>query len=434
MTHRAWVILRWILPAVAILILAFLLGVLLQPAIANHWRWQTVQEALASLRVNVITPRTSDPVEREYYYYPSRFSKSGVLRHDPALTMPGLTLFSSVYEPAAYLIDQSGKMVHKWKMPFSEAWPAAPHIELPVPDKFIFFRKTHVFPNGDLLAIYEAPGHWPYAYGLIKLNSESQIIWRYPALVNHHLDVAPDGRIYTLVHESRNLPQSGLENLTTRNFIDDVLVVLDADGKEEVRISIVDAFARSKYAGVMDGLDTKDVLHTNSLQIVTQALAEQVKVAKPGQILLSNLTDSVLSVLDLPSKSIVWARRGSWRKQHSAHFTSNGGLVLFDNKGRMDSKHKSRILEIDPRTGAEVWAFSGEAEAELVSENRGSVQPLENGNYLITESNSGRLLEVTRDKKVVWEYVVGHAQRGKSPSAFEALRIDLAGLKFLPAQ
>ena len=61
---------------------------------------------------------------------------------------------------------------------------------LPVPDKFVSFRRTHVFPNGDLLAIYEAPGHWPYAYGLVKLDKDSKVLWRYADLANHDLEVA----------------------------------------------------------------------------------------------------------------------------------------------------------------------------------------------------------------------------------------------------
>jgi hypothetical protein len=36
---------------------------------------------------------------------------------------------------------------------------------------------------------------------------------------------------------------------------------------------------------------------------------------------------------------------------------------------------------------------------------RGAQQRLPNGNTLITESEAGRLLEVTADGEVVWEYI-----------------------------
>jgi hypothetical protein len=35
----------------------------------------------------------------------------------------------------------------------------------------------------------------------------------------------------------------------------------------------------------------------------------------------------------------------------------------------------------------------------------GKHQRLSNGNYLLTESTTGRALEVTADGKIVWEYV-----------------------------
>jgi len=43
--------------------------------------------------------------------------------------------------------------------------------------------------------------------------------------------------------------------------------------------------------------------------------------------------------------------------------------------------------------------------ARFFSTNISSAQRLPNGNTLITEGAPGRLLEVTADRKVVWEYI-----------------------------
>lgn len=48
---------------------------------------------------------------------------------------------------------------------------------------------------------------------------------------------------------------------------------------------------------------------------------------------------------------------------------------------------------------------AGSAERPFESLARGSQQQLPNGNVLITESNNGRLVEVTRDGQVVWEFI-----------------------------
>ena len=71
------------------------------------------------------------------------------------------------------------------------------------------------------------------------------------------------------------------------------------------------------------------------------------------------------------------------------------------------------MIEIDPVTLGKVWQY-GPAEAGLVQPldaNRfyspfiSSAQRLENGNTLICEGSGGRLLEVTAEHEIVWEYI-----------------------------
>ena len=66
---------------------------------------------------------------------------------------------------------------------------------------------------------------------------------------------------------------------------------------------------------------------------------------------------------------------------------------------------RSRVLEVDPASGAVAWIYGGDSVDELSSPLRSVQQRLPNGNVLITESDGGRLLEVTRAGSVVWEYV-----------------------------
>jgi outer membrane protein assembly factor BamB len=113
----------------------------------------------------------------------------------------------------------------------------------------------------------------------------------------------------------------------------------------------------------------------------------------------------MLVVLDPEANSIVWALRGSWRQQHDVKMLPNGHILLFDNQGALMSTGRSRVLEVLPTTGAIVWSFRGTDEDPLDSEIRGGAQRLIGGNTLISESAAGRILEVTPDGTVVWEYV-----------------------------
>ena len=79
----------------------------------------------------------------------------------------------------------------------------------------------------------------------------------------------------------------------------------------------------------------------------------------------------------------------------------NGNIVLYDNGY---SRGYTRVLEIDPVTHDIVWEYQGSPPESFFSATLGSVQRLPNGNTLIAESVRGRLIEVTPDREIVWEY------------------------------
>ena len=88
----------------------------------------------------------------------------------------------------------------------------------------------------------------------------------------------------------------------------------------------------------------------------------------------------------------------------------------------------SRVLEINPVTLELVWSYTG---PRFFSTNISGAQRLPNGNTLITEGAPGRLLEVTSDRRIVWEYiypVFGGAERVECrlPRLSSPVRLDSA--------
>ena len=79
----------------------------------------------------------------------------------------------------------------------------------------------------------------------------------------------------------------------------------------------------------------------------------------------------------------------------------NGNLLVFDNRSLGE---QSRVLEYNPRSLEIVWEYRGNDQYPLYSKIRSQQQRLGNGNVLITESNTARLLEVNRQGELVWEY------------------------------
>jgi hypothetical protein len=308
-------------------------------------------------------------------------------------------------------------------------WDESAAVRRPQPDSHVYFRKAMAYPNGDLLAVYEGAGDTPYGYGVVKLDRVSNVIWRYLAHAHHDIDIGPDGRIYVLTHELVDQPLAGFDHLATPR-LDDFLVVLSPDGEQLKKISLIHAVAASDYRHLLHTVSAyavADPLHTNAVDVITADTAQNFAFGRAGQILLSFRELGAIGVLDAGRAQLVWATRGPWVGQHDPDLLPNGDILLFDNYGNYEKPGgRSRVLEFDPQTMRTVWQYAGSAEWPFESLIRSSEQRLRNGNTLITESSGGRILEVTRQGDIVWQFVnpIRGGEDGKIPIICWAQRLD----------
>ncbi len=355
----------------------------------------------------------------------------GVTRIDRARMQAGYTLYTSGDAPAAYLIDEEGALVHEWRLPFSkfhEAGDGGP--EHPQPDEFVHFRNARVLPNGDLIALYEGTGDTPYGYGLVKIDSASNVIWKYAGRAHHQFDIAPDGRIYVLTHAIAQEVMPVYANLETPR-IDDYLVTLSPDGKVLNKVDLLQSFADSYYRQLVytvSAFSRADPLHTNTVEYIDAAKAVNFPFGKEGQVLLSFRETHSVGVVDPESGALEWLTRGPWIGQHDPDILPNGNILMFDNFGNFGKPEgRSRVIEFNPATTEIVWQYAGTAEDPLLSAIRSDQQRLANGNTMITESSGGRIVEVTPSGDVVWEFVnpVRGGDKGqKLPIIAWSMRLD----------
>lgn len=341
-------------------------------------------------------------------WYVARDKRSGVVAHEPSRCYDGLTLFTSLGKPSsAELIDMQGRVVHKWQLPFREAFPQSPHLRRAHPEDRIHWRRVKAFPNGDLLADYTGIADTPDGYGLVKVDRDSRLLWKYEHCAHHDFDLAPDGRIYTLVHHIRQERLAGAPQLRSP-MLEDFVVELSPDGKELRRVPIFAALAASGFAPYLESMDSSergDHTHANTIDVITPEYAAYHPYCQPGDVMISLRNPHLLAIVNLARGEVVWAARGIWERQHDCDPLPNGNIMLFDNKGRRAPGGRSRIIEWNPNTGAIEWQFAGTKKRPFESLARGSQQQLPSGNLLITESNNGRLLEVTREGQIVWEFI-----------------------------
>jgi len=359
-------------------------------------------QALLAQKTQYDAPFPSD------FWQPARTRARGVTIYDPTQAYNGFTLYTSGHSQKTYLISMTGEVVHEWHLPYSAIWDESAVVQAPQPDSHVYVEKARLLPNGDLLALYVAIGTSPWGMGLVRLNQDSEIVWKYLAQTHHDFDVGPDGRIYALTHEIRDDLVPGQRHLAPPR-IDDYAVVLSPDGEELQKVWLLGALAASPYASVLSTVPwyiaegKGDYLHTNSIGVVTEETAANAPFASPGQVLLSLREVGTIALLDLDSEEMVWALRGDWLRQHDADLLPNGHVLLFDNEGGPSGI--SRVLEVDPATQEIAWSYGGDEQHPFYSRVRSAQERLPNGNTLVTESDGGRLFEVTPTGEIVWEYV-----------------------------
>jgi hypothetical protein len=349
--------------------------------------------------------------------------RPGLEADEPGETFDGFTLYTTGSEPRVVLIDMKGKVVHDWTKPYREVWPSPHHVKTPGRDAKIGFRGCWLYRDGELLAVYEAEGASPSGHGLVKLDKDSKVLWKFADAVHDEVDVGEDGRIYVLSQKVGGEAPEGLEFLP-KPYLEDEVVVLSPDGQELKRVPILEAFRGSeKYRFLLEqirnqpvpaptsptasdtGSNTEteppaaDILHADSIHVLTGKLAPLFPRFAAGQVLISLRELNVLAVMDVDSGKVVWAVLGPWKGQHSARFIDNGHLLLIDNRGVTEG---SRLIEYDPRTQSFPWSMPEKPGQEFHSKEGGAVQRLPNGNTFFIDSEGGNLREMKPDGHTVW--------------------------------
>lgn len=333
-----------------------------------------------------------------------------VTRYDRSRSFAGANLLVTSRGTEAKLVSMTGEVLHRWSRSLEDVWADTSQIPGYRPDLNIYWRRVHLYPNGDILAIYESPNVTPYGLGLVKLDKDSNVLWKYADHVHHDITVGRDGRIYVLFQEIST--RAYMDRIAFRTpYLSEGVAVLDRNGKLIKKVYLLDAIVNSDRYSLLNrlALDSLegDFIHMNTVQYIDADLASRFPFTQPGQVLVSMREMKTIAVLDLDKEKIVWNMGGLFHRQHEPRLLPNGNILVFDNLGHTrPDEGASRVLEFDPVTQAVHWKYGGTARDPLESVAYGSEQRLPNGNTLIVESMNGRVLEVTPDKKVVWQYRV----------------------------
>ncbi|MEM7203718.1 MAG: arylsulfotransferase family protein [Planctomycetota bacterium] len=390
---------------------------------AGHW--QQARAAASSLSSVPARRGGQDPLHALADLPYTRGSRTApevqsVAQFNGARAQPGVNLVLSGHSPSAHLIDMKGNVLHEWHKTFDEVWPDGVYT-IGSPTARYFWRRAHLFGNGDLLAIFEGTG-------MILLDKDSNLKWAYDGQCHHDLSVTEDGLIYTLGRIQRTDRPEALSRFPTYltgDFIEDTVLVLSADGELKHRSSILHCLLRSDYAAAISMSQREgDFLHTNTIEVMDGRFDDRHPLYRKGNVLVCVRNCNLLAVLDLEKQDVVWALQGMFGLPHEPTVIDNGNILVFDNHRSADV---SRVLEINPLTREIVWDYYGNQKHPFHSSICGSNQRLANGNTLIVETTGGRAFEVGADRAIVWEFFNPFRAGGNDQliaSIFDCVRLD----------
>lgn len=311
-------------------------------------------------------------------------SLSGAHLHDASSMAEGYDLYDG------RLIDREGRILKEWR------------------NRYLGL----LLPDGR----YVAQAHYESRkWGLFTWDDKP--VWEMDLPIHHDIVFTPQGTLLTFTKEMH--PYKG------RDVDFCVIVEFDLSGRELKRWSTwehlqeIQGFhrpleldrpkvfflpepARRKACTPWGG--HYDYYRLNSIQVLPETPIGKHDVRfQAGNWLISFRHGSMMFILDRETRAIVWKCiahdvEGGVEGQHAPTMLASGKILLLDN-GRY--RGRSRVIEIDPVTLKVVWEYQADGFYTL---SQGYVQRLPNGNTLVTESERGRVFEITSEKRIVWEY------------------------------
>lgn len=329
-------------------------------------------------------------------------TNSGVSIFDTQRAWRGRNVLNSGNRPEAELIDMSGKVLHRWCVPFSRSFP---EVHETLVNKVSgpgvnHWRRVLARDDGSLFIVHEGRG-------IARLSASSEVMWSNDNHAHHDvIDMGPS-RIAVLTREPK--PRTDLH--PSRPVLTDHIDILDVDtGRRVERISILDALMNSQWKTELTkkAKTWGDVLHTNTVRYIADPTETVLPIESKGPVwLISMRSLSAVAVIDASSKEMLWLFKHTFREQHDADLLDDGRLVMFDNKG--PGRKHSRVLVYGGDPLKIQWSLTGTGKAPLRSGTLGTVRELDNGNLLVTESQYGRALEVDMESsEIVWQFTSSH--------------------------
>jgi hypothetical protein len=339
--------------------------------------------------------------------HPARYEGQGVVLCEPEQVFPGVTLIAGAWrngddrDLAVRLIDLEGRILHQWVINPEEIWQRSPHNDYASPyrdvKRRICIHGSLLLPCGDIIFNLDC-------FSLVRLTADSEVVWKLPYRTHHSIFQDDEGKLWVCGTKWREERVPDLPGLKPP-FVDDMILKVSLDGNIEREMSVLQILYKSGYYNLIFAgqQTTGDILHLNDIEVLGKRQAHAFDAFEPGDIMVSSRHLYAVFVIDAKTERVKWFMTYPFIDQHDPDFTDDGNITVFDN--HLDMFGGSRILSIEPSTRQVEVLYGHKKDQYFFTFRCGKHQHLPNGNILITEAQAGRIFEVTKNGKVVWDWL-----------------------------
>lgn len=342
----------------------------------NNWRNDFALEPTRHLVAPDDSGETPD-ADRGY----TVFDEAGI---EPGYTLvAGLNTERDASFHVVRLFDEAGEEVHHWPIEYSL-------FDTEKKPQNVMLHGLEVFEDGSLAVTFDA------GQAIARVDPCGQPMWSKVGRYHHTLNRDGRGNIVswrddTIVWIDEETGEE-LRALDLRKEIVDA-----ADGEQK---AILDIRTRTPERADQELKYLEDPFHPNDAEPLLPEMAEAFPMFEVGDVLVSLRELNMIAVIDPDNAELKWWRHGPWFKQHDPDFQPDGTITVYDNA---TGTGVSKIRRIDPKTDEASIDFAGNEDVPFYSWRRGKHQVLGNGNMLLTESEHGRVVEITPGGAPVWD-------------------------------
>jgi hypothetical protein len=333
--------------------------------------------------------------------------------------------YLSEYNPngcLAWLMDRKGEIKHIWKLD-PNLWDDLERVST-IPGVSTFYPfGMQILPDGGLLATFQGLDTWPYAIGMVRLDKNSNVIWKKECFAHHYFILAPERKIIT---PALRILEGAQPIGLTRGRIngdhgngkvyEDMITVMSLDGEILEEVSMLDVVHNSGLIGLYQGaysrrpdVDTSDPLHLNCVELIGERVAAAHDWLNADDFLVSFRGTNAIAIIDRPTLRIKWYMAGATLRQHSPRFFGTEKILVFDNFGGDESLGGTRLAQIGLENRKLKTIFPTQEsvlESKVFSESCGYLDLNRNESaVLMAVTRQDTLFEIDPDSgEILWEY------------------------------